>query len=94
LSPKLSIPNLQSVGRLYKNKTTASLVIYILLCFFMDLDLSTRKMNWYFCSRSDAKSRSSRGLVEAIDYSGFSEEEKVGRKEAITATSSGYLEDF
>ena len=84
--PKPSIPNLHPLGRLYKNRTTASFVISILLFIPMEPDLSMRKINWYFDSNSFGRSYSSRAPAVTAIFLVFIADVKVGRKEAITAT--------
>jgi len=52
----------------------------------MEPDLSMRKINWYLDSKSFERSYSSREPAVTTVLLVFSEEVKVGRKEAITAT--------
>jgi len=52
----------------------------------MEPDLSMRKINWYLDSNSFGRSYSSREPAVTEQFSAFSEEVNVGRKEAITAT--------
>ena len=92
--PKPSIPNLLPDGRLYKNRTIASLVIFILLFNVIEPDLSMRKMKLYLFSKASSISCSSRSptcvwIVSDFYASGV----KVGRSETMTATWSGYLSD-
>jgi hypothetical protein len=53
-----------------------------------------RKINWYLDSNSFGRSYSSREPAVTEQLVEFSEEVKVGRKEAMTATWSGYFSDF
>ena len=68
LVPKLRIPNWLPLGKLYRNKMIASVVIPILFLLFIEYDLSTIKMNWYLLSRSDGKSWSSKDPSEKMVF--------------------------
>ena len=77
------------------NKTKASTVICILLFIPIEADLSIRKMYWYFDSSSFGMSCSSSGepsVTAKLSFSAYFV--KVGTKEAMTATWSGYFSDF